>query len=77
MELCSIARRVPDLEAETARLRRIVKKVSDLEWVDLDLASPPDSPVSDPVSAYCASRVVEHLKFESTQPRSETFWIML
>ena len=47
-------------------------QVSDLGWVDLVLrvplaAGPP------PLATYCPSRMREHAKSESAQPRSETY----
>ena len=55
---------------------RVTQKVLDLGWVDLDLGTSPGWWAAT-VAIYCPRRGVEHLKFESTQPRSETFWVTL
>ena len=52
---------------------RVSQKVSDLGWVDLDMGSSPGWWAAI-VATYCPSRVGEHAKSKSTQPRSETFW---
>ena len=44
-----------------------------LGWVDLDLDNSPGW-MAAIVATYCQSRMVEHLKSESTQPDSQTTW---
>ena len=55
---------------------RVTQKVSDLGWVDLVLRVPSaDGPL--PLATFCPSRMREHAKSESTQPRSETCLVTL
>ena len=44
-----------------------------LGWVDLDLDNSPGW-MAAIVATYCQSRMVEHLKSESTQPDCQTTW---
>ena len=55
------------------RLYRVSHHVSDLGWFDLDLGSSPGWWAAI-VASYCPSRVAEHPKTKSPQPRSETWW---
>ena len=50
--------------------------VANLGWVDLDLGSFPGWWAAT-VATYCPSRMVEHPKSKSTQPRFATRWVTL
>ena len=52
-------------------LHRVTLVVEYPGWVDLDLGSSPGWWAAI-IASYCPSRVVEHPKSKSTQPRSET-----
>ena len=55
---------------------RVTMQVSDLGWVDLVLRVPLSGGLL-PLATYCPSRIREHAKSESTQPRSETCLVPL
>ena len=63
--------REPPKWRKFGKLYRVDHHVSDLGWVDLDLGSSPGWWAAI-VASYCPSRVVEHIKSKSNQPRSET-----
>ena len=52
---------------------RVVKNIC---WVDLDLGSSPDWWAAI-VATYCPSRLMEHAKCKSTQPRYSTTRVTL
>ena len=52
-------------------LYRVSLVVWQLGWVDLDLDNSPGW-MAAIVATYCQSRMVEHLKSESTQPNCQT-----
>ena len=55
---------------------RVTHLVANLGWVDLDLGSSPRL-VAATVATYCPSRMVEHPKSKSTQPRFATRCVTL
>ena len=58
------------------RTYRVTVVVEYLGWVDLDLGSSPGWWAAS-VASYCQSRLVEHPKSKSTQPRYSTTTVTL
>ena len=66
----------PTVQARMLQLQviyRVSLVVWQLGWVDLDLDNSPGW-MAAIVATYCQSRMVEHLKSESTQPHCHTTW---
>ena len=55
---------------------RVTHLLANLGWVDLDLGSFPGWWATT-VATYCPSRMVEHPKSKSTQPRFASRWVTL
>ena len=58
---------------EIERYYRVSHLLADLGWVDLDLGSSPGW-LAIAVAIFCPSRMVEHPKSKSTQPRFVRRW---
>ena len=64
------------VSAEISITYRVAHLLGNLGWVDFDLGSSPGWWAAT-VASYCPSRMVEHPKSKSTQPRSETTSVTL